>query len=143
MLKSLSYVCKWSQVQVVGIQGANNQNRLVFKDGEQFGSYDLEKNLAIPAFFKQAYYFGHGMPIGIVCFQPYNVCRVKITKVMEDCGKLYLPSGQQFDEHKTQVYMTNEHLHNLKDPGDNLLVVDLGNLPMLPTSNPSKTQSVE
>ncbi len=108
MLKSCSYVCKSSQVQVVEIQGANNQNRLVFKDGEHFGSHDLEKNLAIPAFFKQAYIFGHGMPIGIVCLQPYNVCRVKSTKVMEDCGKLYLPSGQQFDEHKTQVYMTNE-----------------------------------
>jgi hypothetical protein len=35
-----------------------------------------------------------------------------------------------------------QHLHDLKDPGDNLLVVDLGILPMLPTSNPSKTHSV-
>lgn len=48
------------------------------------------------------------MPIGIVCLQPYKVCKVKITKVMEDCGKLYLPSGQQFNEHKTQVYLINE-----------------------------------
>ncbi len=88
-----------------GFKEPTTTNRLVFKDGERFWSYDLEKNLAIPAFFKQAYIFGHGMPIGIVCLQPY---KVKITKVMEDCGKLYVPSGQQFDEQKTQVYMTNE-----------------------------------